>query len=461
MTPRHPGRLGGSIFLKILAVFAGALVVISTYFFITHHLFDWERERLTVQATATNYAGYLVDDLGHPPDTAAARRLADRLGVGIRIEGPGVDWVSAQDIPAFADVDLPAYPLDGTVRAGITRNLGFGADMARGDYRYLLALQAGGGAGLGSGSGAEDIADALFMIVVLAGVYLLTRRLLRPVRILSDGVDRLRGGDWNVEMDTRRTDELGQLIVSFNDMARAVRERIRARDQLLLDVSHEIRSPLTRMKVALEMMPDSNGKRSVIEDIEETEAMINELLETERLDSRHGGLDRSRVDVNALVRESVAAHTDEAPGIEVEGPDRPLYADIDRERIRAVFENILSNALKYSQPGGAPVRVVVDANPEEVLVSVHDSGVGIAPGDLTHVFEPFYRVDRSRSRDTGGYGLGLSLAKRIAEAHGGSIEVSSTLGEGTSLLVSLPALSADPGGSNGPPSGRKSPRWRL
>jgi signal transduction histidine kinase len=289
------------------------------------------------------------------------------------------------------------------------------------------------------------------MVLILVGVYFLMRRLLRPVRVLSEGVERLRMGDLEVEMPTRRTDELGRLIVSFNEMARAVRERIRARDQLLLDVSHELRSPLTRMRVALEMLPESTAKRSVVEDVAEVEAMITELLETERLDSPHGGLARTRVDLSALVRDVVDGVAGQPPGVQLVGADASRFADVDAERMRMVLNNVLSNALKYTDRGGYPVRVVVDAAEGAIMISVHDRGVGIAQDDLAYVFEPFYRADGSRTRETGGYGIGLSLAKRIVEAHGGAIEVSSELGEGTSVLVTLPAS------MNGGPRAR--PRW--
>jgi signal transduction histidine kinase len=444
------GKVRSALFLKILLVFVGAFTVVGSYFAITFWVFDWQRERPTIQATAVNYARYVLDDIGDPSDTLAAREVAERLGVGMRIEGPGVAWTSAADFPRFEDVDLPPYPGLAGTRAGIASPLGFSADVSRGEYRYLLSLQSGRTA-LGSGPDWENVADALFMLAVLAGVYVLTRRLLRPVRVLSDGVERLRAGDLDVEMPTRRTDELGRLILSFNAMARAVRERIRARDQLLLDVSHEIRSPLTRMRVALEMMPDSAARSSVIEDIEETEAMIRELLETERLDSPHGGLEKSHIDLGGLVRECASALGESGPGIELKGADRPLYAEVDAERMRILVSNVLSNAIKYSDPAGSPVRVVIDSADGAIMISFHDHGVGIAHDDLAYVFEPFYRADRSRSRDTGGYGIGLSLAKRIVEAHGGSIEVSSRLGEGTSVLVSVPAS------GNGAPPVR--PRW--
>lgn len=335
-------------------------------------------------------------------------------------------------------------------RAGLSRELGFGADLFRGEYRYLFALKSGRTA-FGTESTTEGIADALFMIILLACVYFATRHLLRPVRVLSEGVERLRRGDRNIEMQTRRTDELGQLMISFNEMAGTVRERIRARDQLLADVSHEIRSPLTRMRVALEMMPDGAAKASVIEDIAETEAMISELLETERLDSPHGGLTRAPADLTELVKESADLRADQAPGVELEGLGRPIVVTVDAERIRLVLGNLLTNALRHSDPEGPPVRVALQVSEEEVLLEVRDWGEGIGQEDLPRVFEPFYRVDRSRSKDTGGYGIGLSLAKRIVEAHGGVISIDSRVGEGTSVRASLPSS------ANG--QRRESPRW--
>jgi signal transduction histidine kinase len=372
-----------------------------------------------------------------------AREVATRRGVGMRIEGPGSSWTSLPDFPTFEEVDLPPDADGGPDRAGLSRALSFGADLRRGEYRYLFALQAGSMT-FGTDSTTEEVADALFMIVLLACVYLATRYLLRPVRVLSEGVERLRQGDLDVEMDTSRTDELGQLIVSFNEMTRAVRERLRARDQLLADVSHEIRSPLTRMRVALEMIPDGDAKESVIEDIEETEAMVAELLETERLDSPHGGISRAPTDMDDLIRDTVGPHAGAPPGVDVESPGHRVVASVDEERIRLVVGNLISNALRHSDPQGSPVRVVLESPGDEVVIAVHDRGVGIAEDDLPRVFEPFYRVDRSRSKDTGGYGIGLSLVKRIVEAHGGRIRVESAPGQGSEFIVQLPVASGQP-----------------
>jgi len=452
MTPRRrlAGRLRASLFLKILLVFAGAFTAVAVYTATSFWFFDWQQQRLSVRRTALNYAGLVLAELRDPPDTASARAVSERLGVGMRIAGPGVEWVSDPNFPAFADVDLPEGADGGPNRAGFSSELGFGADLRRGDYRYLLSLQAGR-LGFGSESTTEEVADTIFMVLLLACVYLATRYLLRPVRVLSEGVERLRQGDLGVEMETRRTDELGQLMISFNEMARTVRERIRARDQLLVDVSHEIRSPLTRMRVALAMMPDGAAKESVIEDIEETEAMISELLETERLDSPHGGIAKAPTDLAELVEECARARADEGPGVVVEGTVRPVVARVDAERIRVAVGNLLSNALRHSANDGPPVRVGLEDRGDEVVISVRDCGAGIEEEDQPRIFEPFYRVDRSRSKDTGGYGIGLSLVKRIVEAHGGTIVLESRVGEGTYVGVELPV--------NGNGERRDGPRW--
>jgi len=142
MTPRKrlAGRLRASLFLKILLVFLGAFTAIALYSVTTFWLFDWQQQRLSVRQSAMNYAGLILDELADPPDTAQARSLAERLGVGMRIEGPSVDWVSDPDFPLFDDVDLPVVVQGGPDRAGLSRALGFGADVVRGaGYAFVGA----------------------------------------------------------------------------------------------------------------------------------------------------------------------------------------------------------------------------------------------------------------------------------------------------------------------------------
>jgi len=438
---RPIARIRRSLFLKIILVFLAAVFAVPMYFFLQSLVWGNDRDWASIQAIAVNYASYVVDEVGLPPDAETAAAVSNRLGVQIRIAGPGIDWASSEKIPDFDAADLHDYrPVSGTspvqgVRAGIDDHLGLAAELRRGEYRFLVGLQPGNRIFDSRPWGAE-LLDILFMVGLLVGLYWSIRWLLSPVRALNEGVERLRKGDEGDGIKTTRTDELGRLILSFNDMATAVRDRIRARDQLLLDVSHEIRSPLTRMRVALEMIPESAGRDSVLDDIEQTEHMIAELLETERLASPHGGLTRTRTDVTEVLRSSVRVRLEEGADVVLEGARSPLWATADPERIRVVFNNVITNAVKHSAGSGEPVRVLAGSEPGYVFVNVLDHGPGIPSQDLPFVLEPFFKSDRSRSKE--GYGLGLSLASRIMEAHGGSIVVESEEDVGTTVRLRIP-----------------------
>ena len=276
---------------------------------------------------------------------------------------------------------------------------------------------------------------------LLLGVVLTTQRvlekLLRPLRDLNDGVTRLGEGDLAVNVPQTTRDEFGTLTDAFNRMAARVREMIVTRDQLLIDVSHELRSPLTRMKVALELMPDNGQKARLAADVAEMERMIAGLLELERL--RAGkGVTLVRQDIVPVVREVVAAYESRAPGVEfVLAGVGEVVLDVDAEQLRTVMRNLLENAVKYSLPDSRAIRVSVARENGGAVVRVTDDGVGIPVEDAERIFEPFFRVDRSRSKESGGYGLGLSISKRIIEAHGGSVALERRNGRGSTFIVSF------------------------
>jgi signal transduction histidine kinase len=261
----------------------------------------------------------------------------------------------------------------------------------------------------------------------------------RPLRALSDAVARLGAGDLDVTLPSGRHDEFGKLTAAFNHMVGRVREMILARDQLLLDVSHELRSPVTRMKVAIELLPQDDHRRGLAADIVEMEVLIAELLELERL---RGGRGVTAVpqDLVPIVREVTTSFRGRAPGVSVTSTPPSLMLNADGEKIRTVLRNLLENALKNSAPESLRVEVSVAQEGDHAVIRVTDHGVGIPEGDRERIFEPFFRVDRSRTKSTGGFGLGLSIAKRIVEAHAGTIAASSVLGTGTTFTVSLPRV---------------------
>lgn len=285
------------------------------------------------------------------------------------------------------------------------------------------------------------------VLVFVAGVvftaHLVLRRLLAPLRWLNEGVARISAGELDVVVPGGTRDEFGLLSDAFNEMVERVRQMVRARDQLLLDVSHELRSPLTRMKVALELSPPGEHRARMAADIAEMEAMIAELLELERL--REGkGVHLGAHDVAGILREVAARFDGRPPGVVVRVAGRALPAAVDPDRIRTVVSNLVENAVKYSLADSRPVTVSADAEGDAVVIQVSDDGPGIPEEDMGSLFEPFFRVDRSRSKKTGGYGLGLSICKRIVEAHGGTLSVENLVPRGAQFTFRLSAASSAP-----------------
>jgi signal transduction histidine kinase len=353
------------------------------------------------------------------PDLATAQRLAGRLDLQIRYEGPDGAWTTSPGLPTVREVQ--SHP---------------------GRHDVYLAPDARGGTYLVSWETGRRMRRAhdrlISLLLVLVAIVIFTahavlRRALSPLRELHQGVMRLSEGHLDVIVPSRTRDEFGGLTDAFNQMVCRIGDMLRARDQLLLDVSHELRSPLTRMKVALALLPDGDKKQRIAADVSEMEAMITEILELERLREGHG-IKTSRRDLLPIVRE--VAESFQVP---VAATAAEILLDLDGDRIRTVLRNLLENAIKYSLPDSQPVEISVEETPETATVRVTDDGPGIPEADLPSLFEPFFRVDRSRSKKSGGYGLGLSICKRIAEAHGGTVTAANRPGRrGSVFTLTLP-----------------------
>ena len=272
------------------------------------------------------------------------------------------------------------------------------------------------------------------MFAVVVTTQRVLQRLLRPLKDLNDGVRRLGEGDLAVNVPQTTRDEFGTLTEAFNRMAARVREMVATRDQLLIDVSHELRSPLTRMKVALELMPDDVQRARFAGDVAEMERMIAGLLELERLRSGHG-VTPVRQDIVPIVREVVDGFESRAPGVQLNTTASEIDVAVDADQLRTVLRNLLENAMKYSLPDSRAIRVTVEPSIGGALIRVSDDGVGIPGSDAERIFEPFYRVDPSRSKESGGYGLGLSICKRVMEAHGGTIALERENGRGATFTL--------------------------
>jgi signal transduction histidine kinase len=420
-----------SIFTKlfITMIIAGLAVNLLVGAFFRY--FFMPRNRATLINNIKVYTDYIVKDIGIPPDTKRAAAIAARTGFMISVSGEGLTW-SSTDISTVPERLHEIHRLpDGNI--GWERGR-FLYNKKYGPYQYLFSTRQN------LPVEAEELHIILLstVLTIILGIsLLLIWKILMPVRRLTAGMREVSGGNLDYEVEVRTGDELGELARSFNEMRERIRAMLRSREQLLLDVSHELRSPLTRIKVALEYLDDSGTRGNIAEDVLEMEKMVTEILETERLDRNGDILLREETGLAALLRE-VSEELQIPSGEIIFNAADDVRVQADRRLARMLFRNVLENARKFSEPGSGPVTVTVRNEAGSSVVEVRDRGIGIPPEELPFVFEPFYRVDRSRSRKTGGYGLGLSLCKKIAEAHGGSMEIESAQGEGTVVRVTLP-----------------------
>lgn len=388
--------------------------------------------------SVAHYAKYLVKDLGDPPDFNRAVELAGQTGMVIHYLSPESGWSTTGQAPLPPIAEIIRRPSKETIKAGEYHGHHYLIYQVDPDRRFLFEIV---------GGPARDrrlfwVGPILVFCVtlLLVGSFLCIRRIMAPLRLLSQGVREVGAGRLDHRVSVGRLDELGEVASAFNRMAERLQHLIRSKDRMLLDVSHELRSPLTRMRLALEMSPDGPLKESLAEDIGEMDRMVTTILANARIQSGNLSLDCRKVDLISIIREAIKPLEDQAPGVCLEDGPKSAEAFLDPEQAKTVLRNVVGNAVKYSRKTSRPVAVRVRTQDEAVIIEVQDEGVGISEQDLPLIFEPFYRVDRSRSRETGGFGLGLSLCKAIMEAHHGSVSVQSSPGKGTTVQLHFPRL---------------------
>ena len=273
-----------------------------------------------------------------------------------------------------------------------------------------------------------------WLMLIMVITFLILYRMLRPLKDLREGVQAIERGNYHSPIPQKGKDELARLAQSFNHMTISVSEQIKRKEQLLFDMSHELRSPLARIKVALEFLPKSRAKTLIDNDIKEQETIIEELLEAARLKNKAMELNIQSVDINLLIEKTIAKR--QLQRIQRTSPEKTLVVAIDEHRIRRVIDNLIDNALKYA-PDATPITIDSTKHTGYIRVTVSDQGPGIPKVDEERIFEPFYRLDSSRTKSTGGYGLGLSLCRQILEAHKGRI-YASTGKEGLIVTFTIP-----------------------
>ena len=275
-------------------------------------------------------------------------------------------------------------------------------------------------------------------------------RIVRPIRALAEASQRIARGAYGSRVPTGGSDELAVLASSFNEMAGSLETAERRRRELLSDVAHELRTPLATIEGYVEglrdgvVAPEAPTWALLATETGRLQRLVDDLQLVSRAEERQLDLRTVEVDPASLVENTVraAAPAYEAKGVRLETtaePRLPAVA-VDTDRIGEVLANLLENALRHT-PAGGRVDIRAEHRGSDIELSVSDTGEGIAPEHLERVFERFYRADPARSRATGGSGIGLTIARAIAEAHGGRLRAESDgPSRGARFVLSLPAL---------------------
>lgn len=425
-----------SIFLKAaLVTFLTAMMVFLVIIIIFRIMDSTDRgkEKWT-HNFFISYTDFVINEIGTPPDMKKARKIADRFMIMIRIEGEKDVWSTSPLIPRSGKINTHRFRKRKDVRFGRYRRR-FYVLVDRDAYRYIFTPNFS----FRFPHSGEILLWVLFVLAVIFTInYFILKKILSPVRSLKLGVEKVGQGEFDCHVPIKNRDELGQLSSAFNIMTDKIKEMIKGKEQLLLDVSHELRSPITRIKVALEFMEESKEKVSIVEDIDIMQTMLTELLESARMESEYGKLQIVETDLVGLISAACAKIDHYSKNIQLFLPESPILYPVDISRMDICLSNLIINAIKYSTDSAKQAQVHLEKTDSTIIIQVKDFGQGIPKEDLPFVFEPFYRVDKSRSKKTGGYGLGLSLCKQIIEAHNGSVEMRSELNKGTEVIIKMP-----------------------
>jgi len=431
-------RLHSRIYLHFL----GVLLVVAVTTGVVFALGAREAFRREMAPRMTRHLASLVGERIGDPAALAARlnQIHDDLHVAVRVRDVNGRVIAAagEDLPPLTAAELRDVRAGGVIVRG--RPLGFAAAPIRDPSSGAVVGFVEGGVPRHLGP-PPLWRPILVVVLALLGVAVATRplaqRISGPVERLTAAARRLGGGDLSARAPAdgaraRRADEITELTRAFNEMAERVERLVRAEKDLLANVSHELRSPLARIRVALALLPreadDERRLRDVERDLAELDRLVEDVLTTARLEATGLPAHLGPVDARALLAELVARARQDpltaALAVRVaDGPAVTLTAD--EALLRRALWNLVENAAKYGAP---PITLSAALEGERVVFGVSDEGPGVAAADRERVFAPFYRGDVARTPDPvgearRGVGLGLTLARRVAEVHGGAIAI--------------------------------------
>jgi len=431
---KRPRRHRLSYRLLALFIITG-IVLIAVISGVVRSAWD-QRYRDAVDPHLRRYVEYILVDIGTPPNLDTAVQLSTELSVDIVINGPNVNWSSNGNALVENDIDIFHRERNNNkdIEFGEYDHNQFLIRVKKNSYQLTFLTK--------DRSRRNGWAGPAFLVIVLSltvlgSCYWILRWMLRPIGALDQGVKHIGMGELDYKIVVERKDEFGTLATSINKMGDDLASMLEAKRQLLLAISHELRSPLTRLKVSLALMDETDMTNSIARDANEMEQLIGSLLEAERLNSTHAVLDYASIELGQFVSEVINEDFLHIP-IKFTPPNEMVFLDVDPLKLKLLLRNLLDNAIRHNKVDRGVVSVQIDAGTNVARLMVSDNGDGMSEQQVKMATAPFWRPDSSRQRATGGFGLGLYLCQKIVEAHSGQLCIESHPDLGTTVIAEFP-----------------------
>ena len=445
-------KLFQSLSVKVtLVFFVTAVVYLYGLSVGIRYLIDEDELRKIIGYYQTSYYDYMLEDLQYPPNIDKAEEIVGQMPFDMKIMGEDLNWASS---PQFIITDTINFELStlnvAKIKADIAEGKapsGEGVQAARyknrtyakipfGDYTIFLVTPK-----MSVAAQRTYIIELIIAITLLVFLicYAMVQRIFRPIKSIEEGANQIGQGQLEYRIDVKQKDELGSLAQKINQLAVNVQEMLAAKQRLNLGVSHELRSPLTRARLEVELLEDSKIKEDLLNEINAMETIIANLLDSEAINYGHKKLKLELFELSDMISQLIQKSGFLADSNIAFIPlDYAAQVEADKTLFEVMIKNILENALRYNPVDSEPIQVRVEPMKDTYEIMIRDFGPGFSKEDLTKVTEPFYRTGQSRSRQSGGFGLGLYLCKQIVEAHQGTIAIANHEETGAVVAVTIP-----------------------
>ena len=408
--------------------------------------------RETLDYYQSSYLENVFEDLQYPPTQARAEQLVSSMPFDMKIIGSDIDWSSHQEFPnldvlSFESRNWDLIQIKTDIEIGQDTYIE-GGEFARYMNRSFLKVPYGDYIVVLVNPKMSQAVHTTFLfetflaisLLILLIAFLVVQKMISPIQTIQDGTTRIGSGELQHRITIKQKDELGILAKEINLLAKNVQDMLEAKQRLNLGVSHELRSPITRARLQIEMLEQSQHKEELLNEINAMETIISNLLDSEAINYGHKKLDLKTFHIESKIKALIS----KAPYLEniqtsISSDINNLEIEADEVLFEVMLKNVLENASRFTPSNRALIELTLEEiNSQSIHITIRDFGPGFNKDDLKKVTEPFFRTSQSRSRESGGFGLGLYLSKQIVLAHAGFLKIKNHPDQGAVVSVELP-----------------------